>query len=356
MIKSFVRCLLVLASAGGSCFSQIADEPSQALPARTALTVTAVGNAANFQAPVAPGSLATVFGTDLATGTSAPSSLPFPTTFNGVSVSVAGRPAPITYLSPTQINFQVPYATPPGNASLTVTTGGQTSAAVQFTVRAAAPAIFEYGTNRGIVQNQDGSLNGADNPAAAGSAVVVYLTGIGATSPAVADGAAAPAALVRASGTSTASIGGRDAAIAFLGLTPGNVGLAQANLVVPAGLTSGDHPLTITLAGQTSKSVLVSMRAASTGGGGGGDTGGLPEGAKCVSGNVDYVLFSDQGKLSRLADEVSIGGTKLCEKCDLKPPLYGNFAEKIEQARLEGLNVDACYDGFGTLNYLRMRQ
>ena len=80
-----------------------------------------------------------------------------------------------------------------------------------------------------------------------------------------------------------------------------------------------------------------------------------PPGTNCLSGAVDYVTFSLQNKASRLADEISIGGTKLCADCKLKPPLFGGFAERLEAARLDGLNVDVCYDEYGTLNYLRMR-
>jgi hypothetical protein len=85
------------------------------------------------------------------------------------------------------------------------------------------------------------------------------------------------------------------------------------------------------------------------------DAAPLPEGATCVSGPVDYVVFSQEARPSRLADEVSIGGTKLCKDCDLKPPLFGNFAQKLEEARLDGLAVDVCYDSGGTMNYLRLR-
>ena len=85
----------------------------------------------------------------------------------------------------------------------------------------------------------------------------------------------------------------------------------------------------------------------------GGDT---PQGTKCVSGQVDYVIFSHQNKVGGLADEVSIGGTKLCATCQLKPPVYGDFAAKLEIARTEGLSVDACYDALGTMNFLRLKQ
>ena len=94
---------------------------------------------------------------------------------------------------------------------------------------AVIPGIFQYGANRAIVQNQDYSLNTSANPAVVGSAVVVYLTGIGATTPGVADGIGAPSnPLAIPSGRPTASIGGVNTAVLFIGLSPGFAGLAQA--------------------------------------------------------------------------------------------------------------------------------
>ena len=90
-------------------------------------------------------------------------------------------------------------------------------------------------------------------------------------------------------------------------------------------------------------------------GNGGSTVGDLPPGP-CVSGQVDYISFSRATVASRLADEVSIGGIKLCATCEWKPPLYGNFAQKLERARNFGLIVDACYDSLGTMNFVRMRQ
>lgn len=321
------------------------------LNAHAATTASGVANAADFSTPVSPGSLATIFGTDLAPGVSSPAALPFPTSFNGVSVTVNGREAPLTYLSPTQINFQIPASTPPGNATAVVTNNGQRSAPVQLTVSATAPGIFQYGAGRGIVQNQDYKLNTATEPASTGSIVTVYLTGIGATVPLVADGTAAPSSpLAQPAGRAVATIGGSEATVQFIGLTPGAVGLAQANLSVPS-MPSGDYPVAITLNGQTSRPALISVRSAAN-----DIPAGLPSGSKCVSGQVDYVLFSQSARVSRLADEVSIGGVRLCEKCDLKPPLHGNFVTKIEAARLNGLMVDACYSRWGTMDYVRMRQ
>lgn len=320
--------------------------------------VTGVGNAADFAPAVAPGSLATIVGTGLAPAVASAASLPLPTSINNVSVTMGGRAARLTYISPTQINFQVPTATPAGPANLTVTTGGVTSNSFLVTVVAAAPGVFQYGSNRGVIQNQDFSLNATSNPAVAGASIIVYLTGLGVTNPPVGDGVAAPASpLAQPLLPGTATIGGTAAAVQFLGLTPGSVGLAQANLVVPP-LATGDYPLVVRMNNRASQPVQIAVRggAPTSGGGGGGNVPeGLPEGSTCLSGQVDSIVFSRAPTPQGLADEVTIAGTKLCATCPVKPPLYVGIVKKLELARVSDLNVDACYDGFGTFNYIRLR-
>src|ERR1017187_2694756 len=120
-----------------------------ALPALAFLHAAAFGqsvvNAAGFQAPVAPGSVISIFGTNLANTTMPASLTPLPTTLGGVSAVVNGSlKVPLFYVSPTQINAQLPYETPTGTATLSV----NGSAPVSFTVTASAPGTIVYGANR----------------------------------------------------------------------------------------------------------------------------------------------------------------------------------------------------------------
>ena len=141
---------------------------------------------------------------------------------------------------------------------------GGASAAFSFTVTAAAPSIFQYGTNRALAQNADGTLNGSSAPAAASSVITVYLTGQGALNHSVADGTAAPLSpLSSATATATATIGPLNTPVQFFGLTPQFAGLAQANIQVPA-LPSGDYPLVITAGGYVSASAVVSVSGSGT--------------------------------------------------------------------------------------------
>ena len=90
----------------------------------------------------------------------------------------------------------------------------------------------------------DYSLNGTSNPAPAGSTIVAYLTGTGPVSPAAKDGVPTGSnGLTNATSLVTAKIGAANATVSFTGLTPGFIGLAQMNIVVPAALAPGVYPL-----------------------------------------------------------------------------------------------------------------
>jgi uncharacterized protein (TIGR03437 family) len=230
-------------------------------PVTPSIAAGGVVNAASFTAHVSPGALATIFGSNfMGSGESGTASLPLPAGLGGISVSVNGRAAPLLYLSTDQINFQIPWETAPGSATLTVSSGGIQSAAVKVSVLAAAPGLFFQGSHA-IVQNSNYSLNSSSDPAKVGSTIIAYLTGAGAVSPAVADGEPArssPPSSVTSNVTAT--IGSQTAQVSFAGLAPDFVGLWQVNVVVPAGLTkAGDYPLIISVDGQASNAANVSV-------------------------------------------------------------------------------------------------
>jgi uncharacterized protein (TIGR03437 family) len=197
-------------------------------------TVAAGGvvNAANFTAPVAPGSLISIFGTNFA---------------EDAKVEVNGVAAPVLVASTGQINAQLPYETAPGTASLTVTTPAGRSAAAAVEVAAAAVGVFVYaGTNRAIA-----------DAAERGGVLVFYCTGLGAVSPAVATGRPASSeTLSFATAAPVVTIGGIPAAVQFAGLAPGFIGLGQLNVIVPAEAPVGDA-VPVVVQGKT---VTVSIR------------------------------------------------------------------------------------------------
>ena len=226
--------------------------------------VNDITDSAAYGPRVAPGSLATIFGTGLASSTASASGFPLPSNLGGSTVSVAGTLAPLLYVSATQINFQVPSSARAGEVNVVVNGPGGASAAFSMTVTAEAPALYQYGTNHALAQNANGALNSDTASATAGSVITVYLTGQGAVSNPVTDGTAAPTApLSSASATATATIGPLNAPVQFLGLTPEFAGLAQANIQVPA-LPTGDYPLVLTVGGLVSPSVVISVSGSGT--------------------------------------------------------------------------------------------
>jgi uncharacterized protein (TIGR03437 family) len=213
-------------------------------------------NVASGAVRLSPGMLASVFGTNLSAVTTSTSlgfaSNALPTNVNGVGVSVNGVAAPLLYLSPGQINFQVPWSTPSsGTAAISVSINGGPSNTVQIPLATAAPGLFTYPNGAAITQNSDFTLHDAAHPAAAGGTIVAYLTGSGPISPAQVDGVP-NSQLSFMTLANSAKIGTANAVVSFAGLSPGFVGLAQMNIVVPAGLAAGAYPLTVTIDGQTS--------------------------------------------------------------------------------------------------------
>ena len=169
---------VALLNGAGASSNQL---PFTITPATTP-TIHAITNGADFSPPpLAPGSLATIFGSSLASVTANAPAGQLPTSLGNVTVKVDGVAAPILFVNTGQINFQIPYETALGTATVTVTTGVGTSNTLAFPVVAAAPGIGAP------VLNADGTANSAANPAAPGAVIAVTLTGIGAVNPSIAD-------------------------------------------------------------------------------------------------------------------------------------------------------------------------
>jgi uncharacterized protein (TIGR03437 family) len=208
------------------------------------------GSFAPFTAGLAPGELLTLYGANLASGTQVESGIPFPTTLGNVQVTVNNIPAPLYYVTPTQLSAIVPYGVTGTIAKVQVFNNNVASNAVTTLIAKTAPGVLtqlQDGLGYGDVVHPDGTLVNAGNPAQIGETVSVYLTGLGAVSPGIADGAAGPPYpyATTPSGTITAYIGGVAATVGYSGLAPGLAGLYQINLTVPAGLTAGDNNLDI---------------------------------------------------------------------------------------------------------------
>ncbi len=228
------------------------DVAYNAASATTAVTVTSpvsgrpaiagVANAGSFRPSFAPGMLLSIFGSGLAPATWSATSTPLPLQIAGVSVSVNGVAAPVLYVSPGQLNVQVPYeATPGAQASLVVNNNGAVSS-TSFLVAETAPGIF---TNAQFAPVPDAT-------AQRGQSVTLFFTGAGFISPPFATGTAPdpstpvpflPAPVQDVSVT----VGGIPATITFAGVGPGLVGVIQVNYQVPDSVPLGANPVVVSV-------------------------------------------------------------------------------------------------------------
>jgi hypothetical protein len=79
-----------------------------------------------------------------------------------------------------------------------------------------------------------------------------------------------------------------------------------------------------------------------------------PTSAGCLSGRVDSITYSLQFIAMGLPDEVTIGGTRACASCTVKPPLYPEISSRLEETQRAGGTVEACYDSSGNIFQLKL--
>jgi uncharacterized protein (TIGR03437 family) len=222
-----------------------------------------IANVASYSVNATPpGSVFVLYGTGLATANKSASatSTPLPTTLLTTTVKVNGTPVPLFYAASGQIDAQMPWNIP-GNsvASVIVTFGTTTSNAAAVVVPATGtPGISVYSNNRAVVVNADGNVNSSTDAASVGDEVVVYFTGGGpvTTSGTLVTGSPAPDSLspVPAASNPTITVGGINATVKYIGLTPLGIGLYQANFLVPQ-IAKGTYPVVITISGQASNAL-----------------------------------------------------------------------------------------------------
>ncbi|MDQ6699963.1 MAG: hypothetical protein M3Z36_07240, partial [Acidobacteriota bacterium] len=235
--------------------------PVAAVAAAPEISTGGVVNAASFERSLAPGGIATIFGTNLTAASQASaSSTPLPEKLGETVVLVNGIPAPLLLVTSTQINFQIPYETSPGMASVGVVADGSAGKIVQVNIATTAPGIFTNGSGSGVIQNEDYLPNGPLSPAKAGSYVVIYATGGGRTDNAVPSGTATPhSPLSRSLQPVKVRIGNRESVVSFCGLTPGFAGLMQVNVQVP-DLPAGTYTVQIISGSASSNQPNISIQ------------------------------------------------------------------------------------------------
>jgi len=253
----------ITATSGGQTYTFTAS-------ARAVPDISSISNAAaaNSGAAVAPGSYISIFGSALSdvTGSSSTARLPLAIDYVIVSFDVPSAgisvPGHLTYVSPSQVNVQVPWELE-GKASAQVKVAIDYSYGnvVTLPLQNFAPALFEVST--GAVAALDGNYEtiGASNPAVRGQSIALYANGLGpVTNPPASGDPASSTALSATTSTPVVTIGGATATVSFSGLAPGFAGLYQINATVPSAIGAGQQPVVVSIGGQTSKASGIVVR------------------------------------------------------------------------------------------------
>ncbi len=226
----------------------------------TAPTISNVLDAASGHAAVVPGAWAAIYGSNLAPATQVWAASDFngnnlPSSVDKVSVQFGSLPASVFFVSPGQIDAQVP-AGVSGTVPVTVSNNGTVSASFNATVQQSAPTLFTYasGTNTfAAAQNLsyqtigDPSVVPGTAKAVAGQYVILYVNGLGAS-----PSGTLISSPISYSPAPTVTVGGQNANVTYAALV--GAGLYQVNIVVPGGLAAGVYPVVLTAGGQTSQS------------------------------------------------------------------------------------------------------
>jgi uncharacterized protein (TIGR03437 family) len=216
--------------------------------------ITSVVNAANLGTDIAPGGLISVFGSQLSPVNMTTSEIPLPTALANSCLSVNGLPMPILFVSPSQVNAQMPFQAI-GNVTLILRTPGGQSDNYNLVIQPNAPSVFMSAVGPHVsvptvVRNDDNRLVTPSHPIhrKSNTALVIYLTGLGQGSPAVGTGQPAPSNPLAVTLTQpTVTLGGANLPLLFSGLSPGLVGVDQINVSVPFHVPTGmSVPLVIT--------------------------------------------------------------------------------------------------------------
>lgn len=203
----------------------------------------------------APGSLISIFGRNLAPAAAAAGVVPLPTQLSGARVLIGGVLARLLFVSPLQINAQVPFVRAGQNVNVIVELSPTLSSPeTPLLVDSFAPSFFTAdGTGKGAVAALDADfrLLNDDSPAQPGEFVLLYCNGLGQTLlPLLEEGQAGVGQ--RTQETPTLAIGGLEAKVDYAGAAPGYVALYQVNAIVP-DLPSGTYEIVLSIGGRKSQ-------------------------------------------------------------------------------------------------------
>jgi uncharacterized protein (TIGR03437 family) len=222
-----------------------------------AFSQAGIENAASYvSGEAAPGSIVSIFGSDLATVVRQASAIPLPQVMGDAVVTVNGVAAPLFYVSPSQINAQIPFGSALGTGVIQVSRGGTPSATVTVPIVATSPGLFVAINGFAVIDAPSSALRGGDW-------VTMYATGLGAVNGPVTTGAAPGNPPPQVSASVSVTLGGTPLVVTWVGLAPGFAGLYQINATLPADIAKGivfaDLPLVVTAGGKASNPGLVQV-------------------------------------------------------------------------------------------------
>jgi uncharacterized protein (TIGR03437 family) len=242
------------------------------------LPANSVVNGAHFRpatepnSAIAPGSIVSIFGVNFARSTKAADAVPLPTSLVDTSVTLNGIAAPLFFVSPTQINVQVPFDVQPGLVAVQIRRQGETSTTQTIGVAAVSPGIFSLnhrGTGQGAILISNTATFAARNgtvpglitrPANRLEFISIYCTGLGDVTNRPPSGQVPSGGLSSTVQTPNVMIGGVAVQPSFSGLSS-FVGLYQVNVQVPANTPTGDVvPVLLTIGGVSSNSVTIAVQ------------------------------------------------------------------------------------------------
>jgi len=218
-------------------------------------------NAADYSTGFSPNSLVSLFGSKLSYVTQGITQNDvaagrLPTVMGYVRVYVDNSPAPLFYVSDTQINFLVPSDQIAGAVKVRVVREGVTGPEVTLTLADVAPALFDSGGGWAVATHADNTLVTRDSPAQGDEIIVIYITGLGKTQPNPASGEIPqyPGQISRLKELKVTLDGvAADASrILYAGLTPGCVGLYQINIALPPDV-GADPQMQVAIADRSSQ-------------------------------------------------------------------------------------------------------
>jgi uncharacterized protein (TIGR03437 family) len=217
--------------------------------------VSSVVNSATLRPVISPGSLVSIFGSNIGTpplnGGFNDAGI-YPSTLGHSKVTFNGIAAPLLYVSNNQINAVVPFEVAgQGSVDVVVMHHQQSSSAQRLTLGDTSPGIFtvtQAGRGQGAILNADNSPNSVANPVSRGSFIQIFGTGGGRWAPDLPSGSIyTGTALPRPRAPVSARIGGQSAQVLYAGVAPYLVGVLQVNVRIPDGLSPGSHPIELTV-------------------------------------------------------------------------------------------------------------